>query len=94
VPSRSLITLLSFPLIGLSLISYKLNLLEIVDVSNIQQWVIQYSPSPLPPSQLNLLQCGIHDGHGVNVFRCGCFVRNRMPVSLRGGGGELGNLKP
>jgi hypothetical protein len=21
-------------------------------------------------------------------------VRNRMPVSLRGGGGELGNLKP
>jgi hypothetical protein len=22
------------------------------------------------------------------------FVRNRMPVSLRGGGGELGNLKP
>jgi hypothetical protein len=22
------------------------------------------------------------------------YVRNRMPVSLRGGGGELGNLKP
>jgi hypothetical protein len=25
---------------------------------------------------------------------CRQCVRNRMPVSLRGGGGELGNLKP
>jgi hypothetical protein len=27
-------------------------------------------------------------------FSWGELVRNRMPVSLRGGGGELGNLKP
>jgi hypothetical protein len=33
------------------------------------------------------------------IFRCTRrgrlpMVRNRMPVNLRGGGGELGNLKP
>jgi hypothetical protein len=41
----------------------------------------------------------LYDRHGVSGSNMldwdgALAVRNRMPVSLRGGGGELGNLKP
>jgi hypothetical protein len=46
------------------------------------------------------LQIDLFDVWGIDfmgLFKNSCgyeYVRNQMPVSLRGGGGELGNLKP
>jgi hypothetical protein len=44
----------------------------------------------------SLLITHIRNGHQTTTVTITSHrsVRNRMPVSLRGGGGELGNLKP
>jgi hypothetical protein len=64
--------------------------------------IIRHHP-PIPvPSRVESLQATHHmhylettsDSKAEYINTQQVFVRNRMPVSLRGGGGELGNLKP